>query len=298
MALSVASWRAPPPHQEKRSTWSSAGPGLCSPHSMSGCSGTIGLYVVSCLSPVIVHEKAGCTPLSRCRTGVAGRSSAEAKACGYRAALQIVGQVLQLVSGHTRRSVGTWSPGRNAQTLRCPCVPCVRKRAVHQGDAVGLWNVPPADTCALAGCRNLTLRPDCRCFRRSMRLVGRHAAGRTPPSTTKRDRHPSEADNGASCMIHFGGADEARYERRWPGARTSAVGVSTCWMVPSLSTQMRSPMVMASTWSWVTYTTVDGRPVFAQGAVQIRSGARAWTGAQLGIQVGQRLIEQEHLGAS
>ena len=36
------------------------------------------------------------------------------------------------------------------------------------------------------------------------------------------------------------------------GPSYSAVGVSTCWIVPSFSTQMRSPIVMASTWSCVT----------------------------------------------
>ena len=29
-------------------------------------------------------------------------------------------------------------------------------------------------------------------------------------------------------------------------------GVSTCWMIPSFMTTMRSPMVIASVWSWVT----------------------------------------------
>jgi hypothetical protein len=79
------------------------------------------------------------------------------------------------------------------------------------------------------------------------------------------------------------------------GRAYSAVGVSTCWMRPSFSTQMRSPMVMASTWSWVTYTTVAGRPAVAQRAVQLGQ-AHAHAGAQLGVQVGQRLVEQEDLG--
>jgi hypothetical protein len=36
------------------------------------------------------------------------------------------------------------------------------------------------------------------------------------------------------------------------GRSYSSRGGATCWTSPSFMTQMRSPMVMASTWSWVT----------------------------------------------
>src|ERR1700733_5225380 len=43
---------------------------------------------------------------------------------------------------------------------------------------------------------------------------------------------------------------------RFTGDSNSFCGVSTCCKRPSLSTHTRSPSVMASTWSWVTYTVV------------------------------------------
>jgi len=36
------------------------------------------------------------------------------------------------------------------------------------------------------------------------------------------------------------------------GLASNQAGVSTCWSTPSLSTATRSPMVIASPWSWVT----------------------------------------------
>ena len=35
--------------------------------------------------------------------------------------------------------------------------------------------------------------------------------------------------------------------------------MSTCWISPSFITATRSPIVIASTWSWVTYTVVTSR---------------------------------------
>jgi hypothetical protein len=50
---------------------------------------------------------------------------------------------------------------------------------------------------------------------------------------------------------------------RLTGDSNKACGVSTCCSRPSLSTQTRSPSVIASTWSCVTYTvlvpTIPGR---------------------------------------
>ncbi len=43
---------------------------------------------------------------------------------------------------------------------------------------------------------------------------------------------------------------------RLTGASNSVCGVSTCCSCPSRSTQTRLPRVIASTWSWVTYTVV------------------------------------------
>ena len=43
---------------------------------------------------------------------------------------------------------------------------------------------------------------------------------------------------------------------RFTGALNSACGVSACCSRPSRSTQTRCPSVIASTWSWVTYTVV------------------------------------------
>ncbi len=40
--------------------------------------------------------------------------------------------------------------------------------------------------------------------------------------------------------------------KRLLGCSYSSLGVPTCWSTPSLITAMRSAMVMASTWSWVT----------------------------------------------
>ena len=39
---------------------------------------------------------------------------------------------------------------------------------------------------------------------------------------------------------------------RLTGLSKRFCGVSTCWRMPSRSTQTRSPRVMASPWSWVT----------------------------------------------
>ena len=51
----------------------------------------------------------------------------------------------------------------------------------------------------------------------------------------------------------------------------------------------RSPSVMASTWSWVTNTEVVG--ISRMQALDLDAHLRA----QLGVEVGQRLVEQEHL---
>ena len=57
-------------------------------------------------------------------------------------------------------------------------------------------------------------------------------------------------------------------------------------------TATRSPSVIASTWSWVTYTDVVGTSWWI-----FLSSARSWV-AQLGVEVGQRLVQQEHLGVA
>ena len=51
------------------------------------------------------------------------------------------------------------------------------------------------------------------------------------------DRKP-KALSGATNMLH--------------GISYRFCGVSTCWMIPSFITTIRSPMVIASVWSWVT----------------------------------------------
>ena len=43
---------------------------------------------------------------------------------------------------------------------------------------------------------------------------------------------------------------------RFTGALNSTWGVSACCSLPSRSTHTRCPSVIASTWSWVTYTVV------------------------------------------
>jgi len=40
--------------------------------------------------------------------------------------------------------------------------------------------------------------------------------------------------------------------KRFAGRQKTSSGVPTCWMRPALTTAMREPKVMASTWSWVT----------------------------------------------
>jgi hypothetical protein len=40
--------------------------------------------------------------------------------------------------------------------------------------------------------------------------------------------------------------------KRLIGSSYSACGVPTCWSRPSFMTAMRVPIVIASTWSWVT----------------------------------------------
>ena len=55
-------------------------------------------------------------------------------------------------------------------------------------------------------------------------------------------------------------------------------------------TAMRVAMVMASTWSWVTYTNVVSTPPVQVD--QLDPGL----GPQLGVEVGQRLVHEERLG--
>ena len=43
---------------------------------------------------------------------------------------------------------------------------------------------------------------------------------------------------------------------RLAGDSNSRCGVSACWVLPSSITHTRSPSVIASAWSWVTYTVV------------------------------------------
>ena len=102
-----------------------------------------------------------------------------------------------------------------------------------------------------------------------------HAAGRRA-----RFRGGRPADSSA-------GSRESRRRRCRPGCDRPPCGGPTCTIRPWFMMQIRSPMVIASTWSWVTWMIGAAEP-----PVQLdQLGAHA--GAQLGIEVGERLVEQE-----
>ena len=66
--------------------------------------------------------------------------------------------------------------------------------------------------------------------------------------------------------------------------------MSYCCSVPRENTATRLPSVIASTWSWVTWTVVTPRRWCSRP-----SSARSCT-LQLGVEIGERLVEQEGLG--
>ena len=53
-------------------------------------------------------------------------------------------------------------------------------------------------------------------------------------------------------MMFMAGEPMKPATKRLIGLLYSPSGVPICWIRPSLSTAIRSPMVMASVWSWVT----------------------------------------------
>ncbi len=65
---------------------------------------------------------------------------------------------------------------------------------------------------------------------------------------------PSRTSSAATKFI--AGEPMKPATNRLTGELYSACGVSTCCSFPSRSTQTRWPSVMASIWSWVTYTVV------------------------------------------
>ncbi len=74
------------------------------------------------------------------------------------------------------------------------------------------------------------------------------------------------------------------------GCSYTSTGVPTCSMRPSLKTAMRSLIVSASSWSWVTKTNVmpTSRWICFSSVCIVQ--------AQLEVQRAERLVEQQHLG--
>ena len=92
--------------------------------------------------------------------------------------------------------------------------------------------------------------------------------------------------------VHRGRPDEPGHEQVLRGARRARPGVPSCWMTPSRITASRSPRVIASVWSWVTYTVV----VCSRRWMRVISDAHL--DAQLGVEVGEGLVHEEGLGVA
>ena len=75
-----------------------------------------------------------------------------------------------------------------------------------------------------------------------------HRAGERSGAGRDRSRRRRRPPDG----VHRRGADEARRRTGSRAGRTPSCGGPTCWSTPSLMIAMRCPIVIASTWSWVT----------------------------------------------
>ena len=71
-----------------------------------------------------------------------------------------------------------------------------------------------------------------------------------PPSTTT-SAVPSVVSTRPARMF-MGGLPMKPATKALAGRSWTVRGASTCWRAPSRRMAMRCPMVMASTWSWVT----------------------------------------------
>ena len=78
---------------------------------------------------------------------------------------------------------------------------------------------------------------------------------------------------------------------RLAGSWNTASGVPSCSMRPARITATRSPVAIASVWSWVTNTA--GVPIERSSATT----SRADLGAQVRVEAGERLVEQHQASA-
>ena len=86
--------------------------------------------------------------------------------------------------------------------------------------------------------------------RRAPRRRAAQGAGPALPATVTR-----VADD-LPVTVFIGGLPMNRATNRLAGRSYTSCGGPTCWSRPSFMIAMRSPIVIASTWSWVTYTNV------------------------------------------
>ena len=77
--------------------------------------------------------------------------------------------------------------------------------------------------------------------------------GRTPKRLSPTISAPLSMRPGT---VFIGGVPMNWATNRFAGVSYTSRGVPTCWRRPAAMTAMRVAIVMASTWSWVTYTTV------------------------------------------
>ena len=80
--------------------------------------------------------------------------------------------------------------------------------------------------------------------------VSSGARGTEPPETSTA-RPPAAGRTGPRRMF-IGGLPMNPATKAFAGASWTTAGSSSCWRAPSFKMAMRLPMVMASTWSWVT----------------------------------------------
>ena len=125
---------------------------------------------------------------------------------------------------------------------------------------------------------------------RRSRTRARRAAGKASRCSPKTTASPSTV----ATARFMAGDPIAAATNVLAGDPKSRLGVSTCWIVPSSITQTRSPRVIASIWSWVTYTVVTPRRSCRRASsarIETRSlASRLLSGSSMRYTTGSRTI--------
>ena len=105
------------------------------------------------------------------------------------------------------------------------------------------------------------------------------------PSDQQLDVMPSASGSRIASTMFIAGEPMNEATKRLTGSRNTAMGGPTCCSSPARITAMTSDSTIASSWSWVTKMQV---------MPSSRCSRLIFRGPEPGIEVGERLVHQEH----